>query len=153
MNIKPTKFFWDDPIKSPFWIWTPPWFSPLDAGTLTWTHQINFKKNYYLRDLRYPVPRRSKKEGAVGCIIYDFNELLFWDQTLQLTITITRLDLVWFQLTAAAADCRAGSVSLSYPAITKPNTSRWEFKTSIYISSGTFDLWQTFWSFLVDKNT
>ena len=42
----------------------------LDASNL-------FKKNYYLQDLRYPVPRRSKKEGAVGRTIYDFNELLF----------------------------------------------------------------------------
>ena len=153
MNIKPTKFFWDDPIKSPFWIWTPPWFSPLDAGTLTLTHQTYLKKNSYLQDLRYPVPRRSKKEGAVGRTIYNFNELLFWDQTFQLTNikTITRLDLVWFQLTAAAADCRAGSVSLSYPAINKPNTSQWE--TSIYISSSTFNLRQTLWSFLFDKNT
>ena len=56
----------------------------LDASNL-------FKKNYYLQDLRYLVPCRSKKEGAVGRTIYDFNELLFWDQTLQLTITITRL--------------------------------------------------------------
>ena len=76
VNKKPKNHDLDALKKSIFWIGTHPLFSNLAAWPGLAASNL-LKKIYYLQDLRYPAPCRSKKEGAVGRTIYDFNELLF----------------------------------------------------------------------------
>ena len=77
VNKKPKNHDLDALKKSIFWIGTHPPFSNLAAWPGLAAHNL-FKKKiiiYRISDTRSPVGARRR--GAVGRMIYDFNELLF----------------------------------------------------------------------------